>query len=57
MSAERIFIFHYNAIAMKPGLFKKTFSINENYKTFLDKVKPFFSFSISKNFARGNYKN
>ena len=54
----REFLFlHNNAIAVKPGLFKKTFSINENYKTFLDKVKPFFSFSISKNFARGNYKN
>ena len=50
----REFLFlHNNAIAMKPGLFKKTFSINENYKTFLDKVKPFFSFSISKKLCPG----
>ena len=45
----REFLFlHNNAIAMKPGLFKKTFSINENYKTFLDKVKPFSRFRFQK---------
>ena len=61
---REILFVHNNAIAMKPALLKKQ-SNKQTKKHFpsmktiklLDKVKPFFLFSISKYFARGKYKN
>ena len=61
---REILFVHNNAIAMKPALLKKQ-SNKQTKKNFpsmktiklLDKVKPFFLFSISKYFSRGKYKN
>ena len=61
---REILFVHNNAIAMKPALLKKqtnkqTKKHFPSMKTIklLDKVKPFFLFSISKYFSRGKYKN
>ena len=60
---REILFVHNNAIAMKPALLKKTNKETKKHfpsmKTIklLDKVKPFFLFSISKYFSRGKYKN
>ena len=61
---REILFVHNNAIAMKPALLKNK-QTNKQTKNFpsmktiklLDKVKPFFLFSISKYFSRGKYKN
>ena len=58
---REILFVHNNAIALKPALLKnkqtKKHFPSMKTKKLLDKVKPFFLFSISKYFARGKYKN